>query len=95
MEIIYLDCKFCIKKFTKGIPEITDIGEQDLERNILDMLPEEDCAVWTANIKKAEHGERVFRRVKNKGRYLMVEILPYKNKGTLNGYIVLIQKIQR
>ena len=95
MEIIYLDCEFCIKKFTRGIPELTDIGEQDLEQNILDLLPEEDCAVWTANFKKAEHGERVFRRVKNKGRNLMVEILPYKNKGTLNGYIVLIQKIQR
>jgi hypothetical protein len=93
MEIIYLDCEFCIKKFTKGIPELIDIGEQDLEQNILDILPEEDCAVWTENIKKAEHGERVFRRVKNKGRYLMVEILPNKNNGTISEYIVLVQKI--
>ena len=94
MEVIYLDYELCIKEFTKGIPELTGIGEQDLEQNIFDMFPEEDCAVWTANIKKAGHGERVFRRVENKGRYLMVEILPYKNKETLKGYTVLIQKIR-
>ncbi len=93
VEIIYLDREFCIKRFTEGIPKLINVRQQDLGHNILNLVPEEDYAEWTAGMRKAAQGEKVFRRLEDKGGCLMIEILPYMANEIMQGYVVMIQKM--
>ena len=93
MEFLYLNRKFCIKRMTQGIPDMTRISEGDLNQDISDMEFMEGYEEWSADAAKAQKGERVCRELINGEKHLMVEILPCVFSAEIKGYVVLIQTI--
>lgn len=97
LQTVFLDRNFCVKKISEDIPNITNIGEYDIDRSIADRNLMNGYLGWREDVKTAGQGERVLRVVDGQeGSRYVVQLLPYGPEGQKPfGYVIVIQNIQR
>lgn len=90
--IIYLDENFIIKKITDGIPNITNVRHQDIDRYIGDIMLMDNYCQWREDIKAAKGGKKIFRVVDGINKKCVVEILS-KNLEDREGHPIYMMVI--
>lgn len=96
MELIYINENFQITKMTRGIPDITNIRYQDMNREIGNLILIDDYIQWQDDLKAAKEGKKVFRIVENGwNKKYAIEILTshLEKQEDYPAYVVVIYEI--